>query len=119
MVSKNSRIRAFGVAFKGLFSLFREFHFKIHITALLTVIVAGFYFHISSAHWVNILLISALVLSLEAVNSAIENLADAVHPDRHPLIGKCKDIAAGAVLIAAIFAVAIAAIIFTPYIVEA
>lgn len=119
MVSNKNRIRAFAVAFKGIFSLFSEFHFRIHITALVTVIIAGFYFHISSANWVSILLVSGLVLSLEAINSAIENLADAVHPDRHPLIGKCKDIAAGAVLIASIFAVAIAAIIFTPHILEA
>jgi diacylglycerol kinase len=56
----------------------------------------------------------ALVLALEAVNSAIEYLADKISPEQDPLIGKAKDIAAGAVLIAAIGAAIIGSLIFIP-----
>lgn len=110
------RIKAFAVAFRGIANLTSEFHFKIHLLALLVVVIAGVYFDVDSQQWVSLLLTSALVLSLEAVNSAIEKLADATHPEKHPLIKQCKDIAAGAVLIAAIFAIAIAIIIFAPHI---
>lgn len=115
MVSIKTRIRAFRVAFKGLFGLFNEFHFILHSIAFIAVVGVGIYFNISRSEWIDIFLISALVLSLEAVNSSIENLANVVHPDQHPIIGKCKDLAAAAVLISAIFALIIAIFIFTPY----
>lgn len=110
-----NRILAFIHAFRGIGNLFQETHFKVHVLALCTVVCAGFYFQISSSDWVDVLLISALVLSLEAMNSGLESLADAVHPNQHPLIKRAKDVAAGAVLIAAIIAIVIAGIIFAPY----
>lgn len=110
------RIRAFSFALKGIVGLSGEFHFRVHILAFALVVTAGTTLGISSGEWVDLMLISALVLSLEGINSAVESLADAVHPDHHPLIKRSKDIAAGAVLIAAIFAVVIAIITFTPYI---
>lgn len=109
------RIRAFGYALQGISSLFREPHFRFHILAFVAVVSLGAHFDIAQQEWTVILLISALVLGLEAMNSGLENLADALHPDRHPLIKKSKDMAAGAVLIASIFAVVIGLIIFLPY----
>jgi undecaprenol kinase len=56
-----------------------------------------------------IILAAAMVLAAEAFNAAIEYLADAVHPDYHPLVGAAKDAAAGAVLIASLAALGTAA----------
>ena len=79
-------------------------------------ISAGFYFHVSANEWLVLLLISALVLALETINSAIEKLCDLYTKETHPQIKRIKDIAAGAVLISAIFALVIAIVIFKKYI---
>lgn len=96
--------------------LLHERNFKVHVLAIIVVISAGFYFHITSNEWLIVLLISALVLALETINSAIEKLCDLYTKETHPQLKLIKDIAAGAVLIAAIFAVVIALIIFKKYI---
>jgi len=110
-------IKGFGYAFSGIWQmLLHERNFKVHILALLIVLSAGFYFHITSSEWLIVLLISALVLALEAINTAIEKLCDVYTTETHPQIKSIKDIAAGAVLISAIFAFIIAIIIFKKYI---
>ncbi|NVK28521.1 MAG: diacylglycerol kinase family protein [Flavobacteriia bacterium] len=111
-----NRIQAFGFALSGVRSLLREPHFRFHSLAFLLVITSAWYFGVTRTEWTILLLTSALVLALEGLNSGIENLADALHPEIHPLIKKSKDVAAGAVLLAAILAAAIGIIIFTPYI---
>ena len=57
-----------------------------------------------------------MVWAAEAANTALEFLADAVSPERHPLVGKAKDVAAGAVLIAAIGAAAIGILVIGPHV---
>ena len=110
-------IKGFGYAFAGIRQmLLHERNFKVHVLALIVVISAGFYFHITTNEWLILILISALVLALETINSAIEKLCDLYTKETHPQIKLIKDIAAGAVLIAAIFAVIIALIIFKKYI---
>ncbi len=110
------RIQSFTYAFKGLFDFFsgRHPHAIIHLTAVLLVTLAGFYFNITRVEWMLVLLCFALVLSLEAINSSLEYLVDLASPDYHPLAAKAKDIAAAAVLIAAFITVLIAALIFIP-----
>ncbi len=111
--------KGFGFAFAGIWQmLLHERNFKVHVLALLVVISAGFYYHITTQEWINILLVSALVLSLEAINTAIEKLCDMHTKEIHPQIKLIKDVAAGAVLIAAIFALVIAFLIFTKYLVK-
>ncbi len=111
--------KGFGFAFAGIWQmLLYERNFKVHVLALLAVISAGLYFHITTQEWINILLVSALVLSLEAINTAIEKLCDMHTKEIHPQIKLIKDVAAGAVLIAAIFALVIAFLIFTKYLVK-
>jgi len=78
------------------------------------VVFAGFYFSLSNFEWTVLVLAIALVLSLEMINSAIEYMVDLVSKDYNPVAGKVKDVAAGAVLIAAIFAIIIGLIIFIP-----
>jgi diacylglycerol kinase len=113
----NKRIKSFGYAFKGLFHLFRtEAHAQIHLVVLIVVVGAGFYFHITKTEWLAVLLSIGMVISLEAINTAIERLTDLVSPDYHPLAGHAKDVAAGAVLWAAIVAVIVGFLVFWPYI---
>lgn len=107
---------AFKAAFQGVFIFFKEgAHAKIHLMATFLVIFLGWYFTISKTDWILSLLCIALVLSMEALNSAIEYLVDLASPDYHPLAKKSKDVAAAAVLIAATFALIIGLIIFLPY----
>lgn len=102
-------------ALRGLATLFRsQRNARIHLVIAIAVIGAGFLFKIYPGEWLAVVLCIALVLSMEAINTALELLADALHPDHHPLVGKAKDVAAGAVLLCALASVAVGAIIFLP-----
>lgn len=110
--------RAFLYAWNGIrVSLKDQRNLKVQSLVALVTVGAGFYFNIASLEWCLILFSIALVLGLEMVNSAIENLVDLVTMERRPLAGKVKDIAAGAVLFASIIAVIIGIIIFRKYVV--
>ena len=78
------------------------------------VTIAGFYFNISTTEWMFQTAMIGLVMSIEGVNTAVEYIADFIHPDHHPKIGLIKDISAGAVFIASIVAVIVAGIIYLP-----
>lgn len=118
-MKKNNLIKSFGFAFNGIFFLLRkERNFKIHITLLILAICSGYFFGISKIEWLAIFIISALVLSLEAINSTIEKLCDLYSTEQNNSIKQIKDIAAGAVLIASLFAIIVGLIIFLPYIVD-
>lgn len=109
------RIKSFAWAFKGVADLFKQHpNAQIHLLATVVVVPSIFIFELSSVEACIIVLCIVLVLSMEALNSALEYLADRVSSEQDELIGKCKDIAAAAVLIAAIGAAIIAAIIFLP-----
>ena len=111
-------LKSFRDAFNGIGILIRsERNFQIHLVAFVLAIGAGFYFEISSREFVIILLVSALVFALEGMNTAIEKLCDEVTEERKESIRKVKDVAAGAVLIGAIFACVIDATIFYPYLI--
>ena len=113
------RKRSFGYAFSGVWALFStQPHALIHAVAACVVVAVGIYFGIDKVEWAILILTIGVVIALEAMNTAIEFLADAVHPDQHPLIGKAKDVAAGSVLIASIAAACIGMIIFYPYILQ-
>lgn len=78
------------------------------------LIIAGFYFEISSTEWLFQILVLGLVLSIEGLNTAVEKIADFIHPNFHEKIGFIKDIAAGAVFFAAMTAIAVILIIYIP-----
>ena len=110
-------IKSFRDAFNGIGILIRsERNFQIHLIAFIVAIAAGFYFDISSKEFIIILLVSVLVFGLEGINTAIEKLCNEVTEDRKESIRQIKDVAAGAVLIAAIFALIVGVLIFFPYI---
>jgi undecaprenol kinase/diacylglycerol kinase (ATP) len=109
-------IRSFAAALNGLRIAFQsERNLKIHVVAFLTVILTGFYFTITSGEWLAIFLISALVFSLELVNTSFERICDFIEPNQNEKIKIIKDTAAAAVLVAAAFAFLIALLIFIPY----
>ncbi len=110
-----ARLRSFRYAFRGLWWLVREEHNSwIHLAFVAVLIPAGFILHLSPVEWTLIILSIGLVLGMELVNSAIERLADKISPERDPVIGKIKDIAAGAVLITAIASAIVGLIILVP-----
>lgn len=78
------------------------------------VTIAGFYFDISSTEWLFQTLAIGFVMSIEGLNTAVEKIADFIHPNYHERIGFIKDIAAGAVLFAALTAIIIGLIIYLP-----
>ena len=94
----------------------KETHGQIQLIVAIIVVVAGCYFSISTTEWMLLLLCIGLVLALEMVNTAVEKLADRVHPNLHPQIGLVKDVAAGAVLWASVISVVIGLMIFIPYV---
>lgn len=109
-------IKSFTNAQRGIHLLFKsQPNARIELVIAVIVVVAGILFKISSAEWSMIILCIALVLGLEGINTAIEILANKVHPGFDNEIGKVKDAAAGAVLIASIVAAIIGFIIFAPH----
>ncbi len=104
-----------GFALEGWFHFFRtEANGRIQAVVAIMVVTAGFIFGISAQEWLWILLCIGLVIGLEMVNTAIETLANHLHPDQHPDIKIVKDVAAGAVLWAAVVSAIIGVIIFLP-----
>jgi diacylglycerol kinase (ATP) len=110
-----ARLRSFRHAFRGLLWMIREEHNSwIHLAFVVVLIPAGFILHLSLIEWTLIIFCIGLVLGLELVNPAIERLADKISPERDPDIGKIKDLAAAAVLVAAIASAIVGLIILVP-----
>lgn len=87
---------------------------QIHLVVAVLVVLAGWFFNITTTEWILCLLCFGLVFGAEMVNTSIENLVDLVSPKKHELAGRAKDMAAGAVLISALFAACVGLIIFIP-----
>lgn len=110
-----NRIKSVGYAFKGALYLIKtEASIKIQFAIAILLTIAGFYFEISKTEWLFQIAFIGLVMSLEGVNTAIEYIADFIHPDLHASIGRIKDIAAGAVFIAATASVIAGLVIYLP-----
>ncbi|MCB0820263.1 MAG: diacylglycerol kinase family protein [Bacteroidetes bacterium] len=110
------RIQAFGHAFRGIAIGFRrEVHMRIHFVLAFVALTAAWFFQISKMEWIAVLLCIAMVFAAEMLNAAVEHLANRVNREYDPEIGAVKDIAAGAVLIAALFALTVGCIIYLPY----
>lgn len=109
------RIMSFRAAFAGIIFMLRtQVHARWHFLASCIVIACGFAFQVGRGDWLALIMAMALVWTAEAINTAIEFACDAITKEKHPLIGHAKDGAAGAVLIASIFAVIVAALVFVP-----
>ncbi|WP_396211621.1 diacylglycerol kinase [Flavobacterium sp.] len=109
------RFKSMGFALNGAIKLITTEHSVMVQSALaVLMIIAGFYFEISHEEWLVQTLAIGLVLGIEGLNTAVEKVADFIHPEYHERIGFIKDIAAGAVFFAAMTAIAIGCIIYIP-----
>jgi diacylglycerol kinase len=109
-------LKSFVFAVQGILTSLREHrNLKVQVVIGIITVGAGFYFHITATEWSIVLLTIGLVIGLELINTAIEKVVDLITKEWHPLAGKAKDMAAGAVLVASILAVIIGVIIFRKY----
>lgn len=112
-------IKSFLNAAHGIGFLFKsQPNARIELTIAVIVLISGFLFKISAAEWCIILLCIALVIGFEGINTALEVIADKLHPGFSKEIGVAKDVAAGAVLITALVAAIVGFIIFAPRLLE-
>jgi diacylglycerol kinase len=111
----NYQLRTFIFAFKGIVSFFSQEHKAyIHLFAAVIVVVMGWIFELSRNEWIAVVVAIGIVFIAEFFNTIVEHMADMVQPDKDPRIARIKDMAAGAVLIAALTALAIGLLIFIP-----
>lgn len=109
------RLKSMGFALKGAIKLITTEHSVMVQTSIgILMIVAGFYCHISMTEWMLQTLAIGLVLAVEGLNTAVEKIADFIHPNFNEKIGFIKDIAAGAVFFAAMTAIAVGLMIYIP-----
>lgn len=109
------RLKSVNYAFKGAVKLISTEHsVMVQFSLGILMTIAGFYFDISHEEWLFQIFAIGLVLSVEGLNTAVEKVADFIHPNYHEKIGFIKDIAAGAVFFAAMTAIAIGLIIYIP-----
>jgi diacylglycerol kinase len=110
-------VATFRYALRGVGFMFGALNVWVLTAATLLTIGAGAYFSISRLEWCAVILAAALVWTAEGLNTALERLTDLVSPQYHPLAGQAKDIAAGAVLLAAIGAFCVGVVVFLPRVV--
>ncbi len=108
-------LKTLSYGFNGIhYTLKHERNMVIHFLVMILVIIAGIVFEITFVEWGICFILFALVLSLELMNTAIENVVDLVTEEKKAKAKAAKDASAGAVLIAAIFSVIIGIAIFLP-----
>ena len=108
-------IGSFSNAFRGVLAVANgEMNFRIHLLAMIVVVCFAAAFKVEFLEWCALLICIGIVLTAECFNTAIEKLCDRVTKEQDPLIRDCKDIAAGAVLISAVFSAIVAGLIFIP-----
>ena len=114
------RVRSFRFALRGLGIMLRSQHNAwIHAVATVAVVAAGATFGLSRFEWCWIVLAVVAVWTAEALNTALEFLADVAAPEFHPVAGHAKDVAAGAVLVTAIGAAFIGLLVLGPHLLRA
>lgn len=110
------RIKSVQYAVQGAWHLLRTEHSVMAQTALGVLFCGlGYALHITLNQWLAQIIVFGMVLAVESLNTALEKMADFVHPDFHPAIGTIKDMAAGAVFFAAMAALAVLGLIYIPY----
>lgn len=109
------RLKSVKYAFLGAVKLITTEHsIMVQFSIGILMTIAGFYFQITTTEWLFQTMAIGLIMSIEGLNTAVEKIADFIHPNYHERIGFIKDIAAGAVFFAALTAIAIGLIIYIP-----
>jgi diacylglycerol kinase (ATP) len=112
-----ARVRSFRHAFAGLWFMLRTQHNAwIHLSATVAVLALGLWLKVRAADWRWLIAALAVVWTAEAMNTAFEHLCDVVSPEFHAGVQRCKDVAAGAVLICSMAGAALGAVTFWPYV---
>ncbi|HEU5114891.1 MAG TPA: diacylglycerol kinase family protein [Candidatus Paceibacterota bacterium] len=105
--------KSFGWAIHGLKTVWKEErNFRIDVAVGALVLILAFFRNFAPGQWVFLVLIIALVLMGEIVNTAVEDICNKIQPEQDPIIGKIKDIMAGYVLISALAAVVAGIMLF-------
>jgi diacylglycerol kinase (ATP) len=113
------RVKSLKYAAQGIWILATSEHSVIaQLCFALLFICSGFYFNITATEWMIQILAIGLVLGIEGLNTAIEKIADFIHPHHHPAIGRIKDMAAGGVLFAGLAGGITILIIYIPHILK-
>lgn len=108
-------LNSFKYAFNGIIRTIKEErNIKIHILAVIVVLIMGTIYKISIIEWIVCIILFGIVISSEIINTSIERAVDLVSKEKSDLAKMAKDAAAGAVLINAIISVIIASIIWIP-----
>ena len=109
------RIASFRYAFNGIgYTMRTQKNAQIHLMAAIAAIILGILYKIGLFEWCLIIFAIGLVIVTEMINTTIEFLVDLISPEFQNKAGKAKDVAAGAVLVAAIIAASVGLIIFLP-----
>jgi diacylglycerol kinase len=109
-------------ALNGLITLLRtERNFRIMGIMSILVVITGYslpFFgeHLNRFEWAILWCAMGLIFVSEGLNTALETTIDVLHPDQHPMIGRAKDMAAGATLAASIIAIIVGLYIFGPHV---
>lgn len=110
-----SRLASFGHALRGLRRLIgTQLNARIHVAAALIVVALGLWLDLPALEWALLIAMMALVICAEALNTGIEWVVDLASPEWHELARDAKDVAAAAVLLAAVGAVAVGTLILLP-----
>lgn len=108
-------IFAFKYAFSGLInSIKKERNMKIHILAVVIVLIMGYIYKITREEWIICIILFGLVISSEMINTAIEQTVNLVTEEKNPIAKYAKDVSAGAVLVNSIVSIIIAGLIWLP-----
>lgn len=108
-------VSGFGYAFKGIgYAIKTQLNVRVHLLVALLILLIGYFLHLSVNEWLWVCLCIALVIGTELLNTAIETLTDLVSPEYNAKAGIVKDVAAGAVLFMALFALVTGLVIFLP-----
>ena len=108
-------MKKFRHAFNGMYyAVLNELSMRTHGLMMGVAIIAGFYFEITPTQWVLQLVLFALVIGFEMINTAIERLTDELYPEWNERARVIKDVAAGSVLLSAIIAFLSGIIIYLP-----
>jgi diacylglycerol kinase (ATP) len=114
-----TRLISFRYAFKGIWHVIKQEHNAwIQLIAAIIAIVLGFVFHINKTEWIAVIFCIGFVISAEITNTSIEKFTDRASPQESIKAGMIKDIAAGAVLVAALTALVVGLLVFLPYLIR-
>ena len=115
----SGQVQSVKYSLKGISIFFKnEYHAWIHAIAAIVVVAMGFVFGISNSEWIWLVFAIGFVFVAEMLNTAIEYTIDLVSPEFNPKAGAVKDVAAGAVTLAAITALIIGSLVFIPHFIK-